>query len=324
MEVSRLAGAMEGELGERPRREFPLAPRALVGAAALVVAVGFALLAPWMELQAGFPWAAAYLALTGGALAFVLGAAAVAPAQAQRALDRVGRVNLRDPAHVGAFALLLGALYFVFGFAMAQGVAALEAALTRPPVPAGPVNGASVLSGLVIHVAVLVLPVLLYVSVVGDRGPAETFAALGLDLDGAGRQALRGVVLAVGFVVALVAASAVLSRYVDLPQNDRGLAIAKSLTVGGAVVVAAGAAFSEEVLFRGFLLPRIGVVGQALLFSLAHLSYLDPVEIAVTFALGLAFGVMRRRTGSLWGPLAAHFAFDLIELILGLYAPAPS
>jgi membrane protease YdiL (CAAX protease family) len=75
----------------------------------------------------------------------------------------------------------------------------------------------------------------------------------------------------------------------------------------------------EETLFRGFLQPRIGLVASNVVFALVHLAYGTLVQLAVPFVLGLGLGILYRWTRSLWAPVAAHAAFDVIQLLL-LYA----
>src|SRR5581483_9407309 len=115
-----------------------------------------------------------------------------------------------------------------------------------------------------INVVVFVLPVLFYVSFVGHVGPGGALRELGLEAEGAARQIVVGLLVAASFLAALVVLSSVLSRFMGIPDNPRAQDIARGLDVAGALVVAAGAAISEEVFFRGFLLPRVGLLAQAL------------------------------------------------------------
>ena len=81
-----------------------------------------------------------------------------------------------------------------------------------------------------------------------------------------------------------------------------------------AVIIAIGAPVSEELLFRGFMLPalarsRIGFVGATLvtttLWMALHFTYsiFGLVEI---FMIGLILSWALYRTGSLWASLAIH------------------
>ena len=86
--------------------------------------------------------------------------------------------------------------------------------------------------------------------------------------------------------------------------------------------VVLAAPFCEEFVFRGVLqrglMPptmssRNAVVVAAIIFSAFHL---DPIGFAARLELGLVFGLLFMRTGSLWPGAAAHSANNLISTIL--------
>jgi len=79
-----------------------------------------------------------------------------------------------------------------------------------------------------------------------------------------------------------------------------------------ALLLAAATAGSEELFFRGSLLPLLGLLPQALLFGLFHpvprRAWAYPVFAAVA---GLVFGELTLATGSLLPALVAHFVVNL-------------
>ncbi|MBX7100720.1 MAG: CPBP family intramembrane metalloprotease [Myxococcaceae bacterium] len=82
----------------------------------------------------------------------------------------------------------------------------------------------------------------------------------------------------------------------------------------GAASIAAP--LGEEVFFRGLLQPalvsrlgRWGVVLAAFIFSAMHL---DPVGFTARFLLGLLFGALAYRSGSLWPGIGAHAANNFV------------
>jgi uncharacterized protein len=87
-------------------------------------------------------------------------------------------------------------------------------------------------------------------------------------------------------------------------------------------------AICEEVVYRGFaqyvfsIWPVVsvvtGVVGSAMLFSVAHL-YQGRRGLISTFIVGLLFSAIRLWTGSLVAPMVAHFVADLTA---GFLAPS--
>lgn len=83
-------------------------------------------------------------------------------------------------------------------------------------------------------------------------------------------------------------------------------------------IVAAASAIGEELLFRGALLPWIGLWPQAILFSLLHIG---PGRRFVPWTLsalgmGLCFGWLTQLTGDVGGAIVAHFTINFLNLRL--------
>jgi len=80
----------------------------------------------------------------------------------------------------------------------------------------------------------------------------------------------------------------------------------------------------EEIAFRGVMFDRLrlvlgereGWLVQAAFFSVLHLS---PVIFPTHFAMGLIFGWLRIRTGSLLPGMVLHFAWNAVNTLLELY-----
>lgn len=87
---------------------------------------------------------------------------------------------------------------------------------------------------------------------------------------------------------------------------------------------------AEEILFRGYLQPKLerstgkwaGLVITSILFGVAHLPkiYLRqasiPPLVPEAFVLGLVFGIIRDRTGSIYYGLLCHMAYNLIVSVV--------
>jgi membrane protease YdiL (CAAX protease family) len=83
-------------------------------------------------------------------------------------------------------------------------------------------------------------------------------------------------------------------------------------------VVAMASGIGEEILFRGVLVPAIGIFASSLAFGVVHqvrgrARWGWMVWATVT---GLAFAVVFRLTGSLVGPIVAHVAINTVNLRL--------
>jgi membrane protease YdiL (CAAX protease family) len=81
------------------------------------------------------------------------------------------------------------------------------------------------------------------------------------------------------------------------------------------VAAAALPALVEETMFRGFITSAfrnhsslVAVLVPSLLFGLFHL---EPTQAAGTTVLGIAFGLVRLYTGSLWACIVSHFAYNV-------------
>lgn len=96
------------------------------------------------------------------------------------------------------------------------------------------------------------------------------------------------------------------------------------------VVVAVGAPLSEELLFRGFLLPalatRMGFWPAALIanagWTALHLGYSTPSLLAV-FIGGIVFSLGLRQGGTLWVTIVAHAIYNGAAIVLLRFVDPP-
>ena len=148
------------------------------------------------------------------------------------------------------------------------------------------------------------------------RGPRETLARLGVR-----PITLRQVALAV--VVALVFQAVVGGmEYVEsvlLPSvhalEDRfGYEFVGLPPWVGAVLTSISAGVGEEVLFRGALQPRLGVVLTALLFGALHVQYQVPGMIMIVL-IGIGLGLVKDRTSTTF-TITVHVLYDIGAFLL--------
>ncbi|HEY65028.1 MAG TPA: CPBP family intramembrane metalloprotease [Caldilineae bacterium] len=87
------------------------------------------------------------------------------------------------------------------------------------------------------------------------------------------------------------------------------------INLPGALSIGITAAISEEIIYRGALQPRFGLMLTAALFAVSHVQYgLSPAAVEV-FIIGLALGVIRRRYG-LTACMLIHFGYNTLNLLL--------
>lgn len=138
------------------------------------------------------------------------------------------------------------------------------------------------------------------------------------------RDVLLGLAIGAGFVALSALIVATLGGY-SIAWNPSQ----QTATIATAVAVNLGAAIVEELVFRGLLLqaierlagPWFAIVVTALLFGGAHL--LNPGAslwsgIAIAIEAGVLCGCAFVWRRSLWLVIALHFAWNVLESLLGI------
>lgn len=173
---------------------------------------------------------------------------------------------------------------------------------------------------------VLVCPATLALIVLALRWHGRGLRWLGLHGQGAGRALTTGLLaylLPASLTLALCLATGLLSMTPLVPMAELLSGIA--LVV---VLVFAGEALPEELLFRGYAwacLSRVlstwqVILAQAVLFLLiaAAMGAVDnALDASFLFTFGVVLGVLRAATGSLWAPVAFHLAFVAAQQATG-------
>ncbi len=152
----------------------------------------------------------------------------------------------------------------------------------------------------------------------GFYGEPIFFSSLEAELQGVAWVRDSALGLSVGLLV--VAISYVLTELTS--WGDR-LARELARTIGrlslpDALLMAAASGFSEELLFRGALQPRAGLLLASVLFGAMHFAPRRDMLPWTGFALaiGLIFGWMFEHTGNLVAPMIAHGVVNAVNLPL--------
>lgn len=140
----------------------------------------------------------------------------------------------------------------------------------------------------------------------------------GLAVGGGRRWALASLTVAVALTVAIPLAGAWVYARGWLPSPTRPLLLKIEPWIPFVVYSLAVNPFMEEWLWRGFLLPRSGIVAGSMLFGLLHfagfVAVLPPLQAAVlclpALAAGITWGWMRRASASLWPFIVTHLGAD--------------
>ncbi len=163
------------------------------------------------------------------------------------------------------------------------------------------------------------IPLLMFLRKRIDRRSME---GMGLARPGAIRMLLAGFgigALAMGVVLAVsLATHAVhLARW-----NPHGLSAALAIgIVVSNLIFFLGVGFTEELLFRGYILQNLGeqmplwgaLLLSSALFGLFHGLQATPVQLIEIALGGLMLGLLRIAAGALWLAIGFHAAWDFIE-----------
>jgi uncharacterized protein len=145
-----------------------------------------------------------------------------------------------------------------------------------------------------------------------------------------GFQAGRTLLLILGLLALIILVNevysyALIALHLNILTNAQVLlqeGASQPLTVygllAGSVIVAP---FCEEIFFRGFvftgllreLSPAWAILISAALFAIAHA---DPSSFIPLFAIGLALGYLRLRSGSTWAGIILHMLNNLLASVL--------
>ncbi|MFN7917021.1 MAG: CPBP family intramembrane glutamic endopeptidase [Vicinamibacterales bacterium] len=154
-----------------------------------------------------------------------------------------------------------------------------------------------------------------------DRQPMQ---AIGLALRGAPQSFALSTVLGAAIIAAAVGILLALgvATWLAVP-------VVPAATLAIAAVATLINAFTQELLFQGYLLPSllrrtpalVALVVSGVVFVLVHgpAAILDPIPGLNLFLAGILLGLARIRWNSLWPGLGIHFGWNFVEgPLLGL------
>lgn len=124
-----------------------------------------------------------------------------------------------------------------------------------------------------------------------------------------------GAVLAAAFVMGAVIWA--LGGEEALPKQPPAMIpFLAALPVWVRLLISLSAGVVEEIFFRGFLQPRMGIALSTLLFAFAHVSYGQPLMLVAITILSLIYALLVRWRQNIWPAIAAHFLFDAVQLLV--------
>ena len=165
---------------------------------------------------------------------------------------------------------------------------------------------------------------------VPEPGPApislgrQFLAQFGLLAPNVPREIGLGLLLGIGAWGAVLVAAIVFAGIVvalggeqALPKQPPALIpFLAALPLGLRLMISLSAGVVEELFFRGFLQPRVGIALSTLLFVFAHFSYGQPLMLVGIATLSLIYALLVRWRQTVWPAMAAHALFDGVQLLV--------
>ena len=228
----------------------------------------------------------------------------------QRGLSRL--LPLRAGSPVGYITIVIGILFLAQQLGSQLAVNVLDALKNGPPLT---------VTDLLFQDIPLLLLAFFAVGLFIRRSPRETFQRLGL-VPPPSRYwwlvALLAVPVFMAVAFGIEAVAGALTPATQKQVTDVSTLLFSRFNNPVAIVflgVLAGVV--EEVLFRGALLPRLGIVLTALLFAALHTQYGITFASLEVFVLGIGLGWLRVRSGTLTC-IVAHAGYDIAVGIVSL------
>ncbi|HVX28869.1 MAG TPA: type II CAAX endopeptidase family protein, partial [Nitrolancea sp.] len=85
----------------------------------------------------------------------------------------------------------------------------------------------------------------------------------------------------------------------------------------GALMLGISAGLGEEILFRGAIQPRYGLVFTSIVFALLHVQYGLSFTILSIFGVSLILGYLRQRINTS-ASIISHIVYDVIAVLLSV------
>lgn len=127
------------------------------------------------------------------------------------------------------------------------------------------------------------------------------------------RALLNGIKLFFAILILEIAASLItIATGIQLPTNVQMLL--EGMPIYFLLFSIFIAPINEEIFFRGFLVPRLGIVMSSLVFASFHIGYGSITEFVAAVIFGLLAGYVYKKNGSLYATIFAHIAVNALTI----------
>ncbi|NUN11241.1 CPBP family intramembrane metalloprotease [Candidatus Micrarchaeota archaeon] len=119
-------------------------------------------------------------------------------------------------------------------------------------------------------------------------------------------------------LIALFLVNAILA-FLGLSDEGKIIDFIKTKSILTLLIAITLSPIVEEMLFRGYLVPRIGVVFSSLVFGGLHYAYGSTTQIIGTIIAGIILGLNYRKNKDLTSCIIAHALYNATSLMLFFY-----
>ena len=99
-------------------------------------------------------------------------------------------------------------------------------------------------------------------------------------------------------------------------QNNLENMTANVSSISGALLLGISAGAGEEILFRGAIQPRYGIVFTSIVFASLHIQYGISLTIVGIFFVSVLLGLERQRVNTT-ASMVTHVIYDVLAVIFG-------
>lgn len=245
--------------------------------------------------------------VTGGWLILGLGLALALPlvSPLRTLLSALTPLDARSPIDMAGLSVIFAvAVYFTY-------------ALVAAPADPGELESTSI-GALLVNVLTFVSLAYTAVGLFVYRAPGQATSRLGLTIP-----TLKDIAIGVAAIFPAFMLSFIGSFLTIVFQREIFDSLSETteeLTSGvqnpvGALVLGASSGIGEELLFRGAIQPRYGIVLTSALWALLHTQYQFSFVVLGLFAVGILFGLIRKYVGTT-AVVIAHALYNICVVLL--------
>ncbi len=163
----------------------------------------------------------------------------------------------------------------------------------------------------------LSLSVFLYLKTYKSIGASRIPRQLGFGLSSLSFRNIGAGIMIFAIILCLELAVGLLSALTNVQINTNVGSVFTGAPIWFFVFASVIEPINEEIFFRGFLVPRLGILPSAVIFGLAHYTYNSTygIEVIAAFVFGTIAGYVYKRTGSLYPGMVAHIMINSLAAL---------